>query len=295
MEDQIASLSLSQLIDLKRVSSDGGMYEAVKMMVRRGIVLPFTAFKYGAQLLITKGKSLGDDRWTLLEKLFMCAIKLGSDSWTGYCLKQLRDKFPGSERVERLAALYRESKEDWVEAENIYKLMLAKSPDNLYPRKRLIACLKAQGRINDAIGAINDQLEVFSADTELWHELSMLYIAQGSFARAASSFQEVLLADPMSFYNLLVYAEIEASVGNVSLARKYYCKALESRPNEPRALWGLMTCLQESSSSAKKSDLKEQKMLAQLKAETKRRLENIYKPLATRSAKLCLDMLARID
>jgi tetratricopeptide (TPR) repeat protein len=263
-----------------------------KTLISHGVMFPYSCFKLGAELLSKKGESLGDEKWGLLEKVLIAAIKLDIEPWIGYALKGLRSKFPGSERVERLAALYRESKEDWAEAETIYKQMLNKAPESVYPRKRLIACLKAQGRIKDAMGAIIDQLEIFSSDTELWHELSMLYMTQVAYSKAASAFDEVLLSDPKSFYNLLVYAEIEFSAGNVVLARKYYCKALEYRPNEPRALWGLLCCLQDNRTRA---DSKELKLLNQLKAETKRRLEHIYRPIGTESAKLCLDMLARIE
>lgn len=269
------------------------MITLAQTLVGRGVVFPFTGFTMGAQVLSKKGESLGSEKWSLMEKVLITAIKLDFEPWIGYCLKQLRSKFPGSERVERLAALYRESKEDWVEAEAIYKEMLVKAPESIYPRKRMIACLKAQGRLKDAIGAIIDQLEIFSADTELWHELSMLYMTQGAYSRAAAAFDEVLLADPKSFYNLLVYAEIEFSAGNTALARKYYGKALEYRPNEPRALWGLLNCLNVSTS--KRQEPKEQKLLSQLKAESNSRLGAIYKPIGTRSAKLCLEMLARIE
>jgi tetratricopeptide (TPR) repeat protein len=288
--------SVKQLLNKALRGDTHSVISLTRSLVSQGVLFPFTCFKLGVDILSQKGQSLGDEKWGLLEKVLIAAIKLDIEPWIGYSLKALRSKFPGSGRVERLAALYRESKEDWVEAEAIYKQMLNKSPESVYPRKRLIACLKAQGRVKDAIGAITDQLEIFSADPELWHELSMLYMTQGAYSRAASAFDEVLLNDPKSFYNLLVYAEIEFSAGNIVLARKYYCQALEYRPREPRALWGLLCCLQEATiSPGKRADTKELKLLGQLKAETKRRLEEIYRPINTPSAKVCLGMLERIE
>lgn len=288
--------SLNELLHKATSGKPSAIISLTRSLFLRGVMLPFTCFKLGAQLLNGKGDSLGDEKWGLLERVLMAAIKLDIEPWIGYALKCLRAKFPGSERVERLAALYRESKEDWVEAEAIYKQMLSKAPESIYPRKRMIACLKAQGRTKDAIAAIIDQLDIFSTDVELWHELSMLYMSQGAYSRAASAFEEVLLSDPKSFYNLLVYAEIQFSANNAALARKYFSKALEFRPDEPRALWGLLSCLQDATlSTGKKKDTNEEKLFSQLKSETKKRLEAIYRPIETNSAKMCLEMLSRIE
>jgi tetratricopeptide (TPR) repeat protein len=286
---------VTDLLHKAKASDPGSAVSLIRTLVSRGVMLPHIILTKGAQLLNTKGGSMGDEKWTLMERVLLAAIKLDVEPWIGHLLSSLRSKFPDSERVARLGALYREAKEDWAEAEALYTGMLHKSPENMYARKRLIACLKAQGRMKDAISAIIDQLDVFSTDVELWHELSMLYIHQGSYSRAAAAFEEVLLSDPKSFYNLLVYAEIEFSAGEIHLARKYYCKALECRPNEPRALWGLLNCLQSQSQESKKMDPKELKLVAQLKAETKKRLISIYTPIESKTAKLCLDMLARIE
>jgi tetratricopeptide (TPR) repeat protein len=292
---ETVELNITDFMEISKSNDVTSRLALIRTLISRGIQLPYTILSRGAEILANKGGSMGDEKWTLMERVLLAAIKLDVEPWVGYCLSTLRNQFPNSERVERLSALYRESKEDWVEAESIYTSMLRKAPENMYARKRLIACLKAQGRLKDAISSIIDQLDVFSADTELWHELSMLYMGQCSYTKAASAFEEVLLADPKSFYNLLVYAEMEFSAGEVDLARKYYCKALEYRSNEPRALWGLVTCLQEQSLLSKKLDAKEGKIIAQLKAETKKRLEMIYSSVNTESAKLCLKMLRRIE
>lgn len=280
------------LLSVTNIREKSSMMALTGALNTRGVLFPSILLSRSASLLIKKGSSLGDDKWTILERILLSAIKLDVEPWIGYCLKALRDKFPKSERVERLGALYRESKEDWAEAESIYKGMLQKSPDNLYARKRLVASLKAQGRMRDCISAIIDQLDVFSADSELWHELSMLYMSQAAFSKAAASFDEVILMDPRSFYNLLVFAEMQASAGDWLMARKYFCRALEYRPNEVRALWGLLNCLTDASS--KKADVKETKLVAQLSQEVKKRLTAIYEPIETNSAKLCLGMIRRM-
>jgi tetratricopeptide (TPR) repeat protein len=260
------------------------LFRANSKLVKNGIAHPEVVFENSVILANKKFSGLGDDSWTALEQLVLSAIRLGNETWIGYGLKSLRDRFPGSSRVQKLVGLYRESKEDWSEAESIYKEMLQANPTDLYPRKRLIACLKAQGRTRDTMQAIIDQLEVFSSDPELWHELTMMYIRQCAFSRAVFSFEEVLLSNPTSFYNLLVYAELLASSGDWALSRKYFCKALRYRPDQVRALWGLLNCLVSA-------EMKETKTHAALLAETKRRLLNVYEPIDNNASRAAIRMI----
>ncbi len=193
--------------------------------------------------------------------------------------------------VDRAEILEEESKcseAGWAKAELCYKKLLEMHPEDVYPRKRMIACLKAQGRVADAIGALKDQLEIFSADTEMWHEMGLLYLSQCAFSAAVFPLEEVLLTDPFSFYNLLVYAETLASSGDWDLAQKYFCKALQHRPRELRALWGLLTCL------TSKPAQKDGKLRSKLLSGCKSRLQAVYKPLGTNTAKICLEMIEDI-
>lgn len=282
--------SLEDLLSNSKVSDKVAGMSLSSKLVSKGVWLPRVLFERSTGLFSQKRGSLGSDKWTILERILLSAIKLGDEVWVGYCLTALRKEFPNSGRVERLVALYKESQADWVEAENMYKSMLMKAPENVYARKRLITCLKAQGRVKDTVGALIDQLEIFSADTELWHELSMVYLSQVSFGKALTAMEELLLADPKSFYNLLIYSEVLASTGESSLAIKYYCKALEYRPNEPRALWGILTCL----TGSKKFDAKDKKLQSELQNGVVKRLKAIYLKNDTASAKLSLKALERI-
>ena len=277
--------STSMNLSVTKQSSDSrALFKLNSKLTKNGVIHPEVVFENSVVLASKKFSGLGDDSWTALEQLVLSAIRMGNEAWIGYGLKALRDRFPGSNRVQRLVALYRESKEDWSEAESIYKEMLQANPTDLYPRKRLIACLKAQGRTRDTVQALIDQLEVFSSDPELWHELTMMYIRQCAFSRAVPSFEEVLLTNPTSFYNLLVYAELLASTGDWALARKYYCKALQYRPDQLRALWGLLNCLVSA-------EMRETKTHAALMTETKRRLLNVYKPIDNNASKAAIRMI----
>lgn len=286
------------IMDLISSSKKADIAETLSLscqLIGKGAMFPKVLFERCTVLFGKKGDSLGDEKWNLLERILIAAIKLDEEIWIGYCLKSLREKFPGSSRVERLVALYKESTQDYTEAESIYKKVLMKTPENIYVRKRLISCLKAQGRTKDAMNAIIDQLEIFSTDTELWHELCMMYMRQVAFSRAIFSFEEVLLADSKSFYNLLVYAELLASSGQSVMARKYYCKALEYRPIELRALWGVLTCIVPQQLGNKRSDEKENRIVTQLRSEVKKRLIGIYAKQSTTTAKVAIRMVERIS
>lgn len=256
--------SFRDLLAKRENLSLGNLLQFTRSLVSRGIQMPSLLFDKTSGLLVSKGSSLGDERWSLIERILLAAIKLNVEPWIGYCLKELRQKFPGSTRVQKLVGIYKEALEDWSEAEIIYKGILVNHPDDIYVRKRMITCLKAQGRVGDAISATIDQLEVFSSDSELWHELTMLYASECSFTKAVGASEELLLSDPTNFYNILVHAELVLSSGDPTLARKYFCKSLQLRPEEPRALWGLLVCLVETKDESR------------LLSETRARIERIY-------------------
>lgn len=258
-------------------------------LVKRGHAYPPVLVRWVKDLIYTKKHSFGDEKYEWLEHLGRSAMLVSDTQTVVSVLSELNSAFPNSQRVHKLEILYEESKcseGGWANAEGSYKKLMEATPEDVYPRKRMIACLKAQGRVSDAIGAIKDQLEVFSSDVELWHEMGLLYLSQCAFSAAIFPLEEMLLSDPFSFYNLLIYAETLASSNDWALAQKYYCKALQYRPDELRALWGLLTCL-----AAKPND----KMRAQLLSGCKTRMINIYQPLRTHTSKICLQVIQDIS
>merc|ERR1719199_1828971 len=99
---------------------------------------------------------------------------------------------------------------------------------------------KERGQTDKAIEAINQYLETFSTDAEVWHELAELYIEAGSLSRAVYCFEELMLSNPRSLYHILTYAELLYSVGDYELSRKYYSLACYLDGENLRALWGLL-------------------------------------------------------
>lgn len=194
---------------------------------------------HGGRLLKTHQRKLGDELWTVLEQVFLASVECGMTEWRDYCIKRLTKKFPSSQRVERLKGIHQESLEDWAEARKIYKKILQDKPEDTVIRKRLIAINKQNGKIQEAIEEINTYLDTFCTDGEVWHELAELYIECGALPKAAFCFEELLVINPRSMYNILTYAELLYSTGDYELSRKYYSMASYLDGNNLRALWGL--------------------------------------------------------
>ena len=96
------TVPLTDLLRIEKISSVDGVLSLTKALVSRGVSMPGLLFKKATSLLRSKGGSLGDEKWTILERVLLAAIKLDIEPWIGYCLKELRGKFPGSTRVQRL-------------------------------------------------------------------------------------------------------------------------------------------------------------------------------------------------
>jgi len=233
---------------------------------------PELVLLHGGELLSKYPRKLGNELWTVMEQVFLAACIAGHDEWRDYCLKQLVHKWPNSHRVERLKGIYKESLEDYNEANKIYKKIIKDKPEDTITQKRLIAMYKQRGQIDKAVEAINAYLETFSTDAEVWHELAELYIEAGSLSRAVYCFEELVLANPRSMYNILSYAELLYSVGDYELSRKYYCLACYLDGACLRALWGLLAV---NMALAEKD--KQNEKLIQMGSFCNERLRNLYK------------------
>jgi len=249
--------------------------ELLQFMRTHKIHQPELVLLHGARLLKGSVRALGNEVWTVMEQTFLAAAELGCDQWRDYCLKELTKKFPSSLRVERLKGIEKESLADWKEAEKIYQKILAAKPEDTVTHKRLIAMYKQSGKVPEAIESINTYLETFSTDSEVWHELGELYVESGMLQRAVFCFEELIVHNPRSMYNILTYAELLYSTGDLETSRKYFSLAAYLDGANLRALWGLVACnmaLMEKDKTREKS-----KQLQELQKFTVQRLRAAYK------------------
>lgn len=130
--------------------------------------------EYGSFALRSFGSSLGDEKFTLCEQVFIAALDTGDDGLATECLSQLLGQFKNSGRVKRLVGMELEAKGEFEEAIKIYNALLEENPANVSVMKRKICILKGQGKIKDAIRELNIFIEQYQADPTAWQELADL-------------------------------------------------------------------------------------------------------------------------
>jgi len=245
---------------------------AVLEALRLGrLVHPDLALKFGANVLSTsRGKRLcGNDLWAVYEQVLIAALYLDQEKWYEHCRQVLGARFPQSMRVKRLDGIMYEKKGSWAQAEKVYTEILTEKPSDTATRKRLIAILKGQKKISEAVEECNAYLELFQTDQEVWHELGELHLSESNLTKAGYCFVELLLSNPRNTYAVITYAELQYSLGDLELARKYFCLAAHLDESNLRAMWGLVMCLHAVGT-------KRDEKLNQLHSITKKKLKDLY-------------------
>lgn len=206
---------------------------------------PCVVAKHGATLIKLHASSLGDERWTIYEQIFLAAIDINDTQLSNHCLKELDRKFPGSFRVKRLSGINKESTGEFEAASAVYEEILKENPANSLVLKRQISILKAQGETNQAIAKLNKFLQTYQADMSAWSEMAELQLSVSNYKNAAFCFEELILSDPMSYLLHCRLAECLYTIGgsaNYLAARKYFSQSLHLKKTNPRALFGLAMC-----------------------------------------------------
>ncbi len=75
-------------------------------------------------------------------------------------LNKLQKRFPGTVRVLKLEGMYLEGEGDFDKATELYDSALETHPTNAELKKRKICVLKALGKTQEAITALNEFLKV---------------------------------------------------------------------------------------------------------------------------------------
>jgi len=235
---------------------------------------PDLALKCGVEVLSSfRGRrQLGNDLWAVYEQVLLAALHLDDHDWYQHCLKILQAQFPKSIRVRRLAATIQEKKGEMQAAEQGYADILTDKPSDCATHKRLIAMLKAQKKIGEAVEECNAYLDTFQTDYDVWHELAELYLIESNYTKASFCYVELVLNNPQNLYVVLTYAELQYTLGEIDVARKYFCLAAHIDDTNLRAMWGVIVCL------VAMGKQREEK-LDQLLGIAKKKIRNLYAPL----------------
>ncbi|KAK7478660.1 hypothetical protein BaRGS_00030123 [Batillaria attramentaria] len=154
------------------------------------------------------------------------------------CIEALNAKFPGSVRVRRLEGMLLEAEGRYEQAREVYKAILDKDDANMFARKRLVAILKAQRKIPEAIEKLNEYLKKFMTDYEGWNELCDMYLSMHDYTNACFCMEELIMSNPHNHLYHQKYADIKYTYGgtdSMEIARTYYAQAVKLCPNNMRA------------------------------------------------------------
>lgn len=215
----------------------------------------------GECLIIEHGNKLGDELWTIYEQVFLASIDCRKMDLATMCLRELKTQFPDSVRVQKLNAMRLEAFDKYEDAEQIYEKILEAEPANAVVRKRLVAILKAQNKIAEAVKELNEYLKKFMSDQEAWNELAELYISQQEHKKAKFCMEELILVNPHNHLFHQRYAEILYTLGgneNMEKARKYFAQALKLDNNNMRALFGFFMAAAHLANSSKDAKTKKE-------------------------------------
>ena len=209
--------------------------------------------EFGIKLLADGGDILTLENFKVLEEVFFSALECKAFDWADIILLKINGHIPRSPKSVRYLAMFHEAKGDLDKAKNLYREWIKANPEDTIAYRRLAAYLRDSGLLDEAIQTLNKALEMDMADTQIWFELSQIYLAHMNYKKAAYCFEEILVQKPTNYLYNLKYGEILYWIGggeNLELARKYFSKAVSlndestgSQNNSVRAIWSLLqTC-----------------------------------------------------
>lgn len=199
--------------------------------------------KLWEEVIMVSCHKLGNELWNVYEQVCVASLDCQKFELADMCIEALEANFPGSIRVRRLEGMLYEAEGSFEKAREIYQEISEKDDANMFAKKRLVAILKAQKKISEAIEKLNEYLKKFMTDYEAWNELCDLYLSIHDYGNASFCMEELIMSNPHNHLYHQKYADIKYTYGgpeNLEVARSYYAQAVKLCPNNMRALYGLL-------------------------------------------------------
>ena len=114
-----------------------------------------------------------------------------------------------------------------------YQSISRKFPENMAFETLYILSLSTSKRLPQAISEAKDYLSSHPANNAIWILLSDFYLQERERDKALEIYKKVLSNDPKNLHALLLYAEMEQTLGFKSKAESLYRQALRVRSNDP--------------------------------------------------------------
>ncbi|KAJ3220893.1 ER membrane complex subunit 2 [Clydaea vesicula] len=239
---------------------------------------PSTVLK-AAQTTLNQSKLGIIEHLAVLEQAYTASLDCGRLDEAEELLKKIHSLLPttNSTRLAKLEGLKLEAYGKYDEAEKVYNVNLESDPTVLNLRKRLISVLLSKNKSNNhnLFETINAHLDTFVSDIETWSLLQATYLRNNMFTHALFCIEEIMLLSKNDPLVLTRYAEINYSIGKISVAIKYFSRAVELNESMTRAWWGLyQSC--KTFAEEKKKDL-DAELIDMLKNLAKEKLSFQYK------------------
>jgi tetratricopeptide (TPR) repeat protein len=192
--------------------------------------------------------NLGLDIIFYREKLFHYALETKLLDIAYSIFKELKAEFGDNEKVKRMQAelLQLDPESNSMEkALTIYKQLVHSNQEERLSIKCYLGIYKflySFENMKSYIELLNDYLQAYMDDQDVWYELSEMYILTNNSNKAIFCLEEVLLHQP---YNINIYnklGDILCSFNNSDSAVnaiKYYTQSLLIKET-PKAYWGIV-------------------------------------------------------
>jgi tetratricopeptide (TPR) repeat protein len=194
---------------------------------------------------------LGLDALYYREKLFHYALETKLLDIAYSVFKEFRQEFGDNDKVRRMQAQLLEldpESNSMQKALTIYKALVHSNQEERSSIKCYLGIYKflySFENLKSYIELLNDYLQVYMDDQDVWYELSEIYILTNNLNKAIYCLEEVLLHQPnnINIYNKL--GDILCSFNNSDSAInaiKYYSQSISVKET-PKAYWGIVYAL----------------------------------------------------
>ncbi|THG99441.1 hypothetical protein EW145_g7267 [Phellinidium pouzarii] len=179
--------------------------------------------EHGTILLKNKKATSADpDACAWLEQLVLAAIDVGRLSIADECIASLKEKFPGSPRVDVLIGIRKEATLPAQDVLAYYDGLLDSDEANAAAWKRKVSILRRMGDVSRAVDELSAFVDTYYTDVEGWLELADIYSSCNQYDSALSALQHVLLLAPQNPFYVLQAAEVAYTAGDITLATKFF-------------------------------------------------------------------------
>lgn len=181
--------------------------------------------------------------WDITEQWALACADRGDYEVADRLLASADLRFPGSWRVQLIAAFIDEARGLWGSAMRRYMGVVERDPLKSGVYKRQVAVLKAQKKVPQAIALLNYYTGHFGTDVEAWAELTALCLAEGRAEHALFTANEVLAQSAGGAAAHVLVADVLMTIGgrgNCLAARRHYGASVAARrKGNLRALYGM--------------------------------------------------------